>query len=401
VLLIVSGLIYYPKWNKVRTEATISWDVSGYYFYLPAIFIYNDLKRLDWHDEISRGYDPGPGYQAFEHPGGNKVMKYSAGLAIQYLPFFLIAHWLAPLTGNPADGFSAPYQLAISLGSLLIACLGLWLLRLVLRRYFPDGVTALVLITIAFATNYLDYAGINSAMSHNYLFTGYALLLWLSDNYWKRPTSATALCIGLLIGLMALTRPTEIVSILIPLLWGVRGEKSMQERVRAFRQNWSHFVIAAGACLLIGAVQIIYWKYISGSLIVYSYEEQGFSWLSPHVLDGMFSYRAGWLVYTPVMLLSLTGFYFLYRRNPGIFHATVILSGVFMYLTWAWDVWWYGGSLGQRAMVQLYPVLAFPLAASTEWFLASKLKSPLACQFYQSVFITISGSRIRRTKEVW
>src|SRR5690606_7621398 len=28
-----------------------------------------------------------------------------------------------------------------------------------------------------------------------------------------------------------------------------------------------------------------------------------------------------------------------------------------------WDIWWYGGSLGQRAMIQAYPVFAFALTA--------------------------------------
>ena len=40
------GAFYYPKWSKPGSEAAISWDVSGYYHYLPAIFIYKDLKNL-------------------------------------------------------------------------------------------------------------------------------------------------------------------------------------------------------------------------------------------------------------------------------------------------------------------------------------------------------------------
>ena len=32
-------------------------------------------------------------------------------------------------------------------------------------------------------------------------------------------------------------------------------------------------------------------------------------------------------------------------------------------MTAAWDIWWYGGSFGQRALIQAYPVLLFPIAA--------------------------------------
>jgi len=40
-----------------------------------------------------------------------------------------------------------------------------------------------------------------------------------------------------------------------------------------------------------------------------------------------------------------------------------------MYLAFAWDVWWYGDTLGQRTMVQAYPVLMFAFAAFVDWVL--------------------------------
>ncbi|MDG1295585.1 MAG: hypothetical protein P8P48_00505, partial [Saprospiraceae bacterium] len=36
------------------------------------------------------------------------------------------------------------------------------------------------------------------------------------------------------------------------------------------------------------------------------------------------------------------------------------------YIVSAWDIWWYGGSFGQRALVQSYAIMAFPLAAFVE-----------------------------------
>ena len=48
-----------------------------------------------------------------------------------------------------------------------------------------------------------------------------------------------------------------------------------------------------------------------------------------------------------------------------------------MYVAWSWDIWWYGGSLGQRAMVQSYPMLAFPLAAFVQGALRSRLSKGL------------------------
>jgi len=87
ILLSIIALFYYPKWNKDTTEATISWDVSGYYWYLPAFFIYNDVKKIEFSNQILEKYRPTPGLlQAYKHKSENYVMKYSSGQAMVLLP---------------------------------------------------------------------------------------------------------------------------------------------------------------------------------------------------------------------------------------------------------------------------------------------------------------------------
>lgn len=367
VFILGTGVFYYPKWKLERSEATISWDVSGYYYYLPAIFIYKDVRQVAFHRQIHEKYYPGPPYQTFTHPSGNQVFKYSCGLALQYLPAFAAAHLYANLTSWEADGFSRPYQLAISLEALLVACLGLWLLRNVLLHYWKDKIVSIVLVTLVFATNYLDYSAINGAMAHNYLFALYALLLFYTIRFYRTPDMHKSVVLGVVLGVMILTRPSEILALVIPLLWNVHNADTLKTRIRFLRQNAKYVVTAGLALALVGSLQLIYWKYASGEWVVYSYEDQGFSWMSPHFVNGLFSYRAGWLVYTPVMILVFPGFVVLYRKNRDLFWTTAVFSLIFMYVTWSWDIWWYGGSLGQRAMVQAYPVLAFPLAAMTAY----------------------------------
>ncbi|MEM8528485.1 MAG: hypothetical protein AAGG68_27835 [Bacteroidota bacterium] len=363
------GVFYYPKWTQEKTEATISWDASGYYLYLPAFFIYEDVKQLAFMPEILEKYQPTPDFQqAYQHESGNKVMKYSIGQAIQFSPFFLIAHLVAINHSTyPADGFSYPYQLAIGLGGLLICFIGLFFLSKILLYYFEDRTAALTLLIIALITNYLEYGSITTAMTHNNLFTIYTILVWLSIHFYKKPTFARAAGIGICIGLAALTRPTEIIACLIPIFWGMKNWRLLGERLQFFLSHWKKLVVAAMLTAAIGMIQLFYWKYATGEWIVYSYEDQGFSWLRPHFINGIFSFRAGWLVYTPVMSFALLGFYFLYRKVRPIFWASFLFSAVFIYITFAWDIWWYGGSLGQRAMVQAYPILALPLAAFVDW----------------------------------
>ena len=60
IIWFLLGTFYYPKWKAGGSEATISWDVAGYYHYLPGIFIYHDLKRHDWLKYINDTYLPSP-----------------------------------------------------------------------------------------------------------------------------------------------------------------------------------------------------------------------------------------------------------------------------------------------------------------------------------------------------
>ncbi|MEM1359375.1 MAG: hypothetical protein AAGF89_14305 [Bacteroidota bacterium] len=376
-LLVCYGFIalvhfaYYPKWQQSGTEATISYDVSGYYLYLPAAFIYQDLKEVKFLDDIIDTYRPtGDPYQVFTHASGNKVMKYSIGQAVMYSPFFAVAHlWAKLSTAYPADGFSHPYQLMISLGSLVVSFLGLYWLLTLLRLYFQEGVVALTLLLIVFGTNYLNYSAIDGAMTHNNVFTLSALLLLTTHRFYVRATLSRALVIGACIGLMALTRPTEIIIAIVPLLWGLdlRQKNALQKRLAFLVRHSGKLLVAAAITLAIGSLQLFYWKYVSGDWLVYSYQDQGFDWFKAHIHDGLFSYKAGWLVYTPLMVFAVVGFIPLFLRKMALFPALFLHTVLFIYVAFAWSVWWYGGSLGQRTMVQQYTILSFPLAAFLGW----------------------------------
>lgn len=368
MLLVV--VLAFPRYTRPGTEATLAWDVSGYYLYLPALFIYHDLEQVAFLPEIIEKYQPSfSPDQAFPIENGNQVMKYSAGMAVLYAPFFAIGHVAAKLTGYPADGFSLPYQAAIHLGGVLAAILGLFFLRKTLLRYFPERTVGWTLLLIALGTNFFNYATFDAANAHCWLFMLLALLMHLSIRWHERPTLPLALGIGACIGLAALVRPTEILFAIVPLLWGVGSVANLRERLVFFKNNFTHLLAAGLVTAAIGSIQLAYWKYVSGHWFVYSYGDQGFSFLRPHFVDVFFSYRKGWLVYTPLMVFALVGFFFLWKKRPSqssIFNSQFPILLFFLLNTWvvcAWDIWWYGGAFGQRAMVQSYPLLAFPLAA--------------------------------------
>jgi hypothetical protein len=358
-----ASFIYYPKWKYTRTEATISWDVSGYYLYLPAVFIYHDVKELQFKARLDSLYYPSSSpYQAYTHRSGKQVMKYTCGLAILYAPFFLLAHGIALVSGQVADGYAPIYQFFISFGSLIYAFIGLIFLRKLLLRYFSDELTAVALAILIFATNYFDYASITGAMSHNYLFTLYAVLLICIDNFYKEGKRKWFYYICFIIGLMALIRPTEIISKILLVGWNVDSLEGLKNRFLYFFKQIPMLFKGAIFFVICPFLQIMYWKYVTGEWLVYSYQDQGFSWFEGHhILQGLYSYRAGWLVYTPVMILSLIGLLYLWISKYALRWPLTIFILASLYFTFAWDEWTYGGSLGQRALIQHYPVMIFSM----------------------------------------
>src|SRR5580704_9191877 len=57
-LMCYASFFFYPRWRQAKTDAAISWDVSGYYWYLPSVFIYHDLKGQAFKDSILAKYQP-------------------------------------------------------------------------------------------------------------------------------------------------------------------------------------------------------------------------------------------------------------------------------------------------------------------------------------------------------
>ncbi len=342
-------------------------DTLGYYMYLPAAFIHNDLATLDITNNARKQHlssdkkDERPEdtglFRVTEN--GNYVNKYPMGMAVLYAPFFFIAHALAKIKGIPADGFSPIYIYIIMLSSFFYALTGLILLRKVLLNYFSDAITALLLLGIALGTNLYYFVVLNSAMSHAYLFFLYATLLYFTEKWHRKEGYGNAASIGLFAGLICLVRPVHIICLFIPLFWGLRSFKAIPERIKSLSGK-SSFLLAVVLFILVGIFQLIYWKYTTGHFIYYSYGDEGFDFLKPHILEGLFGFKNGWLAYTPIMYFALFGIPLLFR-NRNYWIPILLFLPIHIYITYSWWCWNYINGFGSRPMVETYALLSIPM----------------------------------------
>lgn len=375
----------------------LTWDVFGYYLYLPAKFIHNDLLLIhqQWLDSLIDTYTPTATlYQAVKIGNGNWIMKYSMGLAILYAPFFLIAHLLASPLGFPADGLSLPYQYSLTIGGLVYAIIGLFYLLKILRDFFDNETSILVLIILFFGTNYFQLTAFDGTLlAHNFLFTFYAILTFFTIKWHREQRLKYAIIIGLCIGFITLIRPSEFVSVIIPLLWYPKNQNYFRGKLNLIKSNLTHILAVILCGFLVVLPQFIYWKYATGQFFFYSYRNpgEGLDLLHPHTLNFLFSFRKGWFVYTPIMIFSLIGFYYLYRKSLPIFLSILVFIVADIYLISSWTTWWYaGGSFSSRSIVPAYVLLAVPIGYFIEKIKTSPMASKILFSIIGILFIILN-----------
>lgn len=367
VLTVIISLImgfYFEKWNY---DKVVVHDVISYYAYLPAILVHHDIgfefgKSLP--DEIAKNK-----LWTKKSPINKPVLKMSMGNAFCWLPFFSIAHLYASLDKNYENhGYSKPYYFMIFIAALSYLAIGLIFLRKTMISYFTDRTVAILIMILVLATNLLYYVTLEPGMSHVYSFALISMFIYFSLKWLKQPSFWLSVITGLILGLIALIRPTNIIIVLLPILIFLFEKNPLQKKFRFFRQNFRHLIFIAISTFIFLIPQLIYWKIVTGHYVYYTYGSENFYFDNPHIMDGLLSYRKGWLVYTPVMTFSIIGLFFLPTYIKRFTLPIIIFSLINIYIIFSWWAWWYGGSYGSRPMIDTYPVFAFPLAAFIHYF---------------------------------
>lgn len=378
-----------------------AYDVFGYYLYLPLHLKYHDLTIHNYETitEILNTYKPSETfYQALKWENGNWVMRYPIGLSFFYAPFYFIGDFIAPYTKFNNDGFSKPYQLSVLYGCLLYTLIGLYYIKKTLCLLFNDRTAALTLVGISLASNYFFHSTIHGqgAMSHNILFTLYALIIFHTIKWHQNFKLKNALTLGIFIGLAALSRPSEIICALIPLLYGVYNIKTLKSKLKIYLENKLQIVVIAITILFFACIQLIYYKFSSGKFFINPYGAgnpgEGLELLNPQFLKVLFSFRKGWFIYTPIMFFVSIGFYYLHQTKKELFLPILTYSILNLYIVSSWSCWWFGDCFGNRALIASYASLSIPLASFFSETNKLKLRKLILTIFAFFIFLNLFQS---------
>lgn len=343
-------------------QNVINHDVNHYYSYLPAFFYEKDLK-LNFLNDTAYTTVEGRYYAPKKIEGNRYVIKMSMGMAVSYLPFFGLAHVYAKWNGDEVNGFSPPYHFALQFSTLFYFLVGLYFLWKLLILHYSKGISVITLLLICFATNVFFYLTFRAALSHIIGFTGIAMLLYYSQKWHQNPTITTSIKIGFIIGFITLVRPINFLAVSLFILYNINNVKSLKQKINLLLNNKVNLTLMFFTGLLAVLPQLLYWHYTTGQYFFNSYVEEGFFFDKPHLIKALFGFRKGWLIYTPIMLFALVGIWHIYKTKKEYYLSILLFTIIYIFVAFSWWCWWYGGSYGQRVMIDIYPVLALPLAA--------------------------------------
>ena len=369
LLALLIGYIFLFSFRITHVnEKEISWDNLGYYLYLSSTFVHDDplLTDIEWLKKLNEEKQlTGTLYMVSSNEDGEPMYFFLMGMSIFYSPSFFIAHSLAPALGYEANGFTWPYQYALVIGGLLYTLLGLIFLRKILLNYFTENVTAIVLLLLIFGTNYVHHLTLDNLGTVNVIFILNTLIIWNTIKWHREYKRKYLVYITIFLSLLALVKPSEVASAFIPLLWNVRSWEDLKQNFFRIIGKPKNFILLIVIALIILSPQLIYWYLKTGSFVYDSYKNPGvgLDLFSPHIIDSLISYRKGWLLYTPVMIFSIIGFFFLRNNYKQIFVACLVYFLLSFWIITSWTEWWYGAGFSNRPLIATYPILALCLGA--------------------------------------
>lgn len=359
-LVVCFAVVMNIRLYKHFWQYSIISDGRGYYAYLPAFFLYNDLN-FGFYDKVDAEFTDSHNRADYRVTIDGKIInKYFCGTALLQTPFFLAAKFSGSFASD-YSGYTKRYVAFMHIGALFWLGFGLYCLRKFLLRYNATPVIAtLICLLILFGTNLFYYVVAEPMMSHVYSFALICCFL-LQSNKWMqegKPLQFTSL--AALLALIILVRPVNVLIV----LWLFVEAGSMSAFISRIRETVKKpLTVVASVLLFAGilSIQPLIWKAQTGSYFIDAYGGEGFRFDSFHFFDFLLSYRKGLFVYVPLTLLALAGLIPFYKQHKMRAIYTVVFLVVVIYVLSSWWMWYYGGSFGPRVMIEFLPVFALLL----------------------------------------
>jgi hypothetical protein len=342
-------------------------DGVGYYVYVRSSVIDRDLNFTNEYAHYVKLFP----YVTYSHDPntGLIVNQYLVGTAIAWAPFFLIGHMLAAPLGYSADGYSAPYVVAVSFGSSVYAFLAVLFAYKFSKRYFTPKDSILSAIGIWFASSLPYYMWLDPSLSHSVSAFLVSAFLYVTCAWNPKRGYVRWALAGALLGLMGITRPADLAFAVIPIFTLSKFKKqTLENGWRSFTLSNSHLAFPATIFLAL-LPQFVVWKVLRGTFFpsVAALVSISGSWtaqaivLTPRVF---LSPLHGLFYWTPITAFGVAGALLMVReRNTRSLGAGILVAILIeAVLVNGWSFWYAPASFGERFFVNATAPLVLGLA---------------------------------------
>ena len=343
-------------------------DRAGYYIYLPAVFFYHfNATEMPGDLDIQTG-----GGFATDTLRNKIDTKYTYGVALLASPFFITAGVVSRLAGIDSEhGFSMLYMRMMGLAAVVYLILGLWFLKRFLDNYFASAVSNCVVLALFFGTNLFYYSLIDGMMSHVYSFFLFSVYLFALKRFIDTTGRRYFLLMALAFSLAVLVRPTSILIGILFFFWDAAGPKEWLNRLRLLLKPFYLFSLI-GMIIVLFLPQMIYWKYLSGHWLHFSYVDEGFTnWRHPRIAEVLFSPLNGLFAHVPFAFLFVAGILLMIFTNKKNGCIIALVFAAVTMICASWKMWYFGCSFGQRSYIEYFTVFAVPLG----WLLTETVRN--------------------------
>ena len=396
-VLLVLFLVSLPLLNP-----WVRGDGVGYYAFARAPLIEHNLDFTRDYQEANTSFREnrldknGQPTPEFRTRTGHIENHFTVGPAMLWAPFLIVAHvgvLLARAMGSTvaADGFSAPYRLAMALATAVYGFLGLLISFRLARKYVDETWALLATLAIWWATSLPVYMYFNPSWSHALSAFVVALFLW----YWDKTRDSRGLpqwiLLGALAGLMLNVYYANVMLFVVLLL-----EAAHQYRA-AFRSAGPdtpdvprlllrHFLFAVTIVVCMMPTFIAH-RVIYGGILETGYVSvRDWFWGSPYLFSVLFSANHGLFSWTPVLLFAVIGLFAFWRSVPRTGLAFLAAALAFYYFIASYPDWAGISSYGNRFFVSLTPLFILGLAVFLDRF-ARVFRARRAALAFASIFV--------------
>ena len=350
--------------NDKSILEVISSDGRGCYAYLPALLIYHD-GSFEQSSKVEKSYYANGIDQLylFKNKEDKTYNKYFPGIAVLQLPFFLLACFVSWVIGTPIDGYSSVFHWCYLIGSWCYFMVGIQLFASAIRRLFPERNRQFewIIPLIYLATPLLFYSISTPSFTHVYSFFLIGLFVIQIIKLREGLTKRKLLFLGITLGMVILVRPTNVtILFIVPFLLG-KNELFIERLKELITLRNGYFLTTVLGTFSVLSVLFLSWKWQTGNWLVWSYSGEGFNFTNPLIVTGLFSFRIGLFVHTPIVLLACWGILTWYRKNAFQAIWWCVYFVVNCWVIFSWWCWDYESSFGNRPFVEHIGLILLPV----------------------------------------